>query len=110
MVETKRTPVIWILFLAIQLLVGCRGASANSPAFIDDDNSSGDKRASRQLAPLPQDGDTAAGHKARDGDSELPVSYSACLKEGEACNPLNDKCCPKYWCFGGLVPTCMRKP
>jgi len=33
-----------------------------------------------------------------------------CLKEGELCNPLNDKCCDGYYCFGGLVPTCFRKP
>lgn len=42
------------------------------------------------------------------GDSSL--SGHACLKEGKACNPLNDLCCPGYYCPGGLARTCAPKP
>lgn len=34
---------------------------------------------------------------------------SNCLKEGELCNPLNDRCCARYYCPGGLAPTCARR-
>lgn len=40
----------------------------------------------------------------------LSALQGACLKEGQTCNPLNDKCCEGYYCFGGLIPTCVRRP
>ncbi|UFS70939.1 hypothetical protein LPW11_01845 [Geomonas sp. RF6] len=42
--------------------------------------------------------------------SDVAPSWDPCLKEGETCNTLNDRCCHGYYCFGGLVPTCVRKP
>ncbi|HJV34206.1 hypothetical protein [Geomonas sp.] len=54
---------------------------------------------------------TAAASKAESAPvPDMAVSRAVCLKEGEACNPLNDLCCPGYHCPGGLARTCAPKP
>lgn len=61
------------------------------------------------LAEVSVRGDDPAGGKEAGAASKGTVAVT-CLQEGEACNPLNDLCCPGYYCPGGLARTCAPKP
>lgn len=80
------------------------GQSLNMPA------GAGEPSPSSQVATVAGNGPVAASMAASAPAPETAVPRAACLKEGEACNPLNDLCCPGYYCPGGLARTCGPKP
>ncbi|BCS52543.1 hypothetical protein GSbR_06190 [Geobacter sp. SVR] len=103
------------LVLAVYVVLLSTGwACANSvylPSVLaSDGNGSHDKGAPVADTRVVQDGDRGVVHEEQNPHVDSTAPVEACLKEGEACNPLNDRCCEGYYCFGGLVPTCVRKP
>jgi hypothetical protein len=96
----------------VLLSTGCAGAnSVYLPLdLVSDGKGSCDKGAPVAVTLVIRDGDRGIDHEARNLPVDMTAPGEACLKEGEACNPLNDHCCEGYYCFGGIVPTCVRKP
>jgi len=112
MIATKRMLVLGITFLALQLLA-CPAAKADSSATGEANCCGGEQGAFSQAAPRGPEGGSADGLLGNGKTAGLPLSEPTsgerCLKEGEACNPLNDLCCPGYYCPGGLARTCARR-
>jgi hypothetical protein len=52
--------------------------------------------------------ESAPGNAEKDG-SGSPVIEAECLKEGEPCNVIMDRCCRGLSCQGGLAAICARK-
>jgi hypothetical protein len=95
-----------ISFVAIQFLL-CM-AYASSPAFADDGSSfAGDGAAVSRTVQIPQR-DATERLEVGEQPSGLPVVESDCVKEGESCNVIVDRCCPGYSCQGGVTATCVR--
>lgn len=102
-----------VLSLNVVLLsTGCAGAnSVYLPlVLVGDGNGSSDKGTPVAVTLVVRDGERGVVHEAQNPPVDLTVSGEACLKEGEVCNPLNDHCCEGYYCLGGFVPICARKP
>jgi hypothetical protein len=72
------------------------GGGANDPA-------------AQEVAPPARLKDAAVEKQVGYRVPDSSLSEGICLKEGEQCNPLNDKCCYGYYCTGGLVTRCARK-
>lgn len=93
------------LVFLFTLLIGGINAYANS-STVADDGSAGTPAAA-QVAPTGSN--RADGGKAETEASGLASIEPECLKEGESCNQLTDRCCPGLSCQGGLAAICARK-
>ena len=103
------------LLLSVSVVLLSTGyAGANSvylPLVLASDGiGSGDKGTPVAVTLVVRDGDRVVVHEARNPPVDPTAPGDACLKEGEVCNPLNDHCCEGYYCLGGFVPICVRKP
>ena len=103
------------LVLSVYVVLLSTGyAGANSVylplVMVCDGNGSGEKGAPVAVTLVDRDGHRGVVHEARNPPIDLTAPGDACLKEGVVCNPLNDHCCEGYYCLGGFVPICVRKP
>jgi hypothetical protein len=99
---------LWASLLVINLALACTTADANPGRGMEAAGSCKDS-ASEVVAPPAERRAAAVGKASADEVPEVKPYDGACLKEGEQCNPLNDKCCGSYYCTGGLVTRCARK-
>ena len=104
--ETVKAFCVPLIFLlTLQALAGCTGANANPQALTGTGNLGKGATADGPLACERTIPEYAGGEL-----SPSAASAYRCLKEGEFCNPLNDRCCPGLYCPGGLAPRCFRRP
>jgi hypothetical protein len=93
-----------LLLLAFSTGAGAEATTLQLPA------SAREPSTSSQVSTLSGDLPAATSQPASGPAADTSVPRAACLQEGEACNPLNDLCCPGYYCPGGLARTCAPKP
>jgi hypothetical protein len=100
------TLAVSLLLLAAMSAVCCTPARAGSPVSLE----GAVERPAPVLSPAQGTDEALARVTAGEVAAGRSEQAASCLGEGTACNPLNDHCCPGYYCFGGLVPTCFRTP
>lgn len=106
--EVNKWSLLWASLLVINLAVMPTAADAN-PGRVIEAGGSGKDSTFEAVAPPAELRDAAVGEASTSEISDVKPYEGTCLKEGEQCNALNDKCCAGYYCTGGLVTRCARK-